>query len=416
MKILLAGHLGYNMIIPFCKGLKLKRPDWYIGAIGLVRPGTSFSNLKETSIDELVDKNRSFTSSEIKPQLYSITFIINLLPLMLKSGLKFSFLKKNIITWATKRSKEDYFQNLFSKYQIVNLHYIADISYSYLKYVNQSHKLMLTFWGSDLMTKHSDETKKKQFALVKRADLIILHSQEMKKIFISKFGENFASKVQLHYFGLNDHKFKLLDSINSNKSAKQIFCKKFNLPNEKLKILVGYSASPGQQHIKVINELKKLQEEFKNKIHLLIPLTYNNEDKLYYEKVKKKCENLSDISTTVFEKYLTDKEISTLYSVTDVFINVRSTDSFNGTMIECLYLNKFCIIGDWLPYSMIKKAEIEYQTVKEIKEINKHIQLILENKIATSINKDKIYKLSSNKFTINKWVSLFEKLNLDNHC
>ena len=70
--------------------------------------------------------------------------------------------------------------------------------------------------------------------------------------------------------------------------------------------------------------------------------------------------------------------------MSDIYIHANITDAFSSSMLEYLLSNNICLIGDWLPYSRLKKNNIFHISLSNCKEI-------------TGIIEDSINKLSEQK-------------------
>jgi hypothetical protein len=408
MKILLAGHVSYNLIAPYCRKITNKLPGAKIGVLGLRRGKSEFTKNELNPFNEVIETPK-WTKNELKSVLFQGSFLKKLYPLLFKPAIYLK-LKSNIVNIASELLKDNFLNRKFSEYDIVNFQYISEVSYQYLPYIQTKQKVILTFWGSDLMQTAGVQLYSNQLRLIKRADVIVIQSIEMREIFLSKYGRNFKNKIRINYFGLDDDKFNLLHLIQNTPAKLADFSEKYKMPIDKKKVLIGYSGAKGQQHLAILAELEKQTTDFSEKLHLLIPMTYGNNDQEYYLKIEQKINSLT-YSSTHFTSYMSDEEVACLYNIADVFINVRETDAFNGSMVECLYLDKIGIIGSWLPYKMLKKNKISYIEVDEINQINDVLSSILDGNINFDSNKEKIYEFASNNKTIGKWCEIYQELN-----
>ncbi|WP_052597848.1 TDP-N-acetylfucosamine:lipid II N-acetylfucosaminyltransferase [Aureispira sp. CCB-QB1] len=415
MKILLAGHISFNLIAPYTRRVKQILPMSEIGVLGLNRPGTQIRDEDKIVFDEVIEKP-TWTKKKLYKVLFSYNFIKHCLSFFIKQKNVFNYkiylnLKQTIINLANEVLNDEFYKNTFQRFDIINFQYIDRTSTKYLQYLNANNKVVLTFWGSDLMCTAGVELYEEQLRLIDRADRLVVHSLQMREILLSKYGRKYLDKVRLNYFGLEDIKFNKISKAEADKKGLKEYAQKWQIPENKIKLLIGYSGAKSTRHHRILEELNKKSEEWRDKFHLVIPMTYNNNDKEYFKAIENLI-NKTEYSSTHIVEYLTDDEVAYLYNLIDVFINIRESDAFNATMVETLYLNKINIVGSWLPYEMIKRSGINYLEVEKISDINKALYQVLVGDLNPNIrhNKEKIYKLTSNNYTVPKWCDIYKEL------
>lgn len=413
MRILLAGHISYNLMMPYYRALKSNLEHSHIGVLGLNRPGSSVTNEQKESFDEVIEMP-DWTKKDLLSILSTLDFWRAILVHFFvdKNAFKldsYIHLFKTITIVARKVLDQRFLKDKIGEYEMVNFQYIDWTSIKFLPYLQKKHKVILTFWGSDLMQTSGLDIYEQQLTLIERADSIVLHSLEMQEIFLSKYGRQFKAKIRLNYLGLANTKFDLLDQVRENKELLSSFVNQWNIPTDKIKVLIGYSAAVGTQHLEVIDRLNALEE---SKIHLLLPMTYGTNDKMYVKAVEDKLV-ASRHSYTCFTKYLTDEAVACLYETADICINVRDSDAFNAAMIEWLYLGKITIVGSWLPYGLMRRNNIDYLEVASIADLTETLENCLEEENTNenyTQNKEKIYQLTCQDYTIKKWCTIYNEL------
>jgi len=280
----------------------------------------------------------------------------------------------------------------FAEDDLVNIHYVH---YDYVQYAKiikiKCSKLIVTFWGSDFLRANND-TRIKFIPLLECCDKITM-VEGIQKDF-KNYYKGFDYKIRTSFFGLSQ-----LDLIkNVDSSSIQKFKAKYNVRNDVIVITIGYNASPAQQHLILIDILNNLKAIMKNKIHVLIPLTYGG-NREYLQKVIKKIAGIN-ISYTVFEKFLEEKELAILKKISNLTLNIQLTDAFSGSLSEAIVANNIVLVGDWLPYDVyadwgvkIFRSSLEdyyFKLVDIIENYNNYSKLI-------EGNSDKVYnKLSWN--------------------
>ena len=99
--------------------------------------------------------------------------------------------------------------------------------------------------------------------------------------------------------------------------------------------------------------------------------------------------------------------MAALRLLSDIFIQVQTTDALSGSTQEHLYAGSFTIVGDWLPYKILKESGVVFNSVRSISEIIDIIELF--NSECTDFKEKNIYAigmLSSWQYTIKDWVML----------
>lgn len=250
-------------------------------------------------------------------------------------------------------------RRIIKKY--INKTDVVDIQwcgYYYAKYIDDikksSLKVIATIFGSDFY-RNTLEEKKIQSKIFQEADSIVI-GPNMKGDFLEFFPE-FETKLDFGQYG--SKRLEIIDQLNS--SANNIaFRKKYNIPIEKLVVTIGYNARSEQQHLIFINQLKRLSEKEKENIFLLIPMTYGGTDD-YIMQVKDALNSLGtaylcvEKSLVTKEKWLTDEELSELRVMSNITVNIQTTDALSSSIKEALLSGDVVITGDWLPYEIYQE-------------------------------------------------------------
>jgi hypothetical protein len=322
-----------------------------------------------------------------------------------KVGKSFHFCFKQLI------AKSFFIQNNnFQEYDTFHFHFMQ---YSYLRelfLVPRDKKIVCTFWGSDLL--RTDDILNFYFVkkALNRATVITCQSDELKEIVLSKFGRKLIDKIQISIFPVNEKVYDLIDINANNEQLLNVFKSNNNYANDKINILIGHSGSPLNNHLKIINSLKKLNH--KNKVHLIINLNYaitENEKTTYKSDLIKTLNNIG-CSYVILEKFFVNEELALSRLASDIFIHAPISDALSGTMLELLYASNIVITGSWLPYKTFKKANLNYFEIDNYFELSLKLDSIIENfafeKEATLKNKMSLRSYFMNDKIIEKWVQI----------
>lgn len=241
----------------------------------------------------------------------------------------------------------------------------------------QSNKIIATLFGSDFY--RSSETERKIQKKIFETAKIITIGPNMSDDFLAVFPE-FANKIKFSHFGS-----ARLDIISElyNETNKQIFRDKYKIKKDKIVITVGYSANPLQQHFMFLDVLGKLPKEIKQKLFLLLPMTYANK-KDYSEKLLAKLQDLK-IEFIAFQNpnnekkyWLTDKEIAEIRIISDITVNTQTTDALSSSIKEAFATGNILLVGDWLPYEIYENMNLFFVRSSENK-LLENFTFILNN-------------------------------------
>ena len=393
MKILLTGHMSFNLMVQFYGLLRKELPQAHIALYGLNRPGGSLTLEDYQQFDEVI-MPPVVDPEMIKKGILGLKWLRLLTKADVWSCLKqlLRFRLKSIYTRLyTLLEREDKEAQLFGKFapfDIVNIHYLSPGYLKQVKYVQPHQKLALSFWGSDLFQETGKATYGIQLDALNQAHAISLHTPEMEQIFLSKFGRHLKEKIYRTIFGCHQERFNLLTHLEQQTEKLKAFRLKHKIPTNKLVIQIGYSGGAGHQHLAIIDSLMQFSKMLKDKVFLLVPTTYNNQDAEYFEKLKTKLEN-SIFEVAHLTEYLSDEEVLMLPIVSNIHINVRDADALNNAMIEALYSGNLLITGAWLPYGVFKRRKIVFAEVEYITEIGAAIMAYCEHS-------NEVYQLTEN--------------------
>lgn len=195
-----------------------------------------------------------------------------------------------------------------------------------------------------------------------------------------------SKKLHYNHAGFGISMLKKIDEIR-NENAKMYL----GISNSKITICIGYNGRTAQQHLKVLDVLKDLDEKIKSKLFLLLPLTYGSEKK-YILKLKKKLSELK-IEYRMFEQYL-GEDIAHIWLAADLFINAQTTDGMSKSVLECLYSGVFLLNAKWLDYPEFKMLGLKYETFNTFSQIPNIISRFVNGEITYTNSNMAIIKKS----------------------
>jgi hypothetical protein len=296
---------------------------------------------------------------------------------------------------------------LSRKYDIVDIHFFSTIYDEFIdEIVKRGTKVKITIWGSDFY--RTDKTRREeQRKIYDKVDIIQTETQQIGNDFLAVYPE-FANKVRLAHFGIIQ--FDVVNELLQSGSS-EIFKKEMGLPADKIIIACGTNGSEGHQHLLIFEIIERLAPSIKEKIFLLIPMTYGGR-KPYIELVKQKADTLG-LPYKLLSSLLSMTEIGKLRIVSDLAVTIQKTDALSSAIQEHVYAGGILIAGDWLPYQILRENGVFYLTAS-LDSITETISTTIENyksvKNKCVGNNVKTAAISSWNAVIMDWVAIYNEL------
>ncbi len=269
-------------------------------------------------------------------------------------------------------------EQMDNDYDVVVIHFIYFFLAPHIfKLKNKTKKIVSVVWGSDFYRVNSGLKKFLQDIIYKNSNSIVFTNPKTKEVF-AQIKKNIHTQLEVARFGL-----PVLDEIEQLRKYNYIeLCNDFSLPNNKIKIMVGYNANLAHEQLLVIDQVSNFNENFLDKIHLIFLLGYgSSESKLLIEQALTKNKN---IKYTILEKFYNFHEVAKLRLITDILINIQPTDQFSGSMQETLYAGGWVLTGAWLPYEMLMKLEPKIILMNDKNEVGKELTVLIEKNVNSS--------------------------------
>lgn len=237
------------------------------------------------------------------------------------------------------------YRSILNKYDIIEIAGIYEENrLSLARYAHQIKKSVFTrVWGTDFYGYlganydwHND-----LFCVSER---IIVASDKMREDFISVY-PSFKDRLVVQSYGLSQ--LELLKDIQNGLIERDISFLDEKV-NNRIVLAIGYTGRIWQQHFYVLDALETLPTELKNKLFLLLPMTYDTipDYKLY---IRKRLQRLN-IPFQILDKRLTTLQVLSMRTISDISICVQFTDALAASVQEYLMAGSIFIGGEWLPY------------------------------------------------------------------
>jgi hypothetical protein len=234
-------------------------------------------------------------------------------------------------------------------YDCIVIHFVSfNLAPHIYRLKRKSKKVVAVVWGSDFYRVSSKIKIFLQDIIYANVKNIVFTNAATRDKFSSDKPFIQESKLAVARFGL-----PALDEIGDllEHPAYDQWCLNFNVPTNKIKIMVGYNANPAHHQLLVIDKVCELDKEIINAIHLIFPLGYG--DGGSGDLIRKKLQEKEIKNYTVLDKFYDFHEVAKLRCITDILINIQPSDQFSGSMQETLYAGGSVIAGSWLPYREI---------------------------------------------------------------
>lgn len=272
-------------------------------------------------------------------------------------------------------------------------------------------KWLSSVGGSDLYRDSKSESRKAlQKKILDSADWYSSETKETKAYFYQVYGEKYRSKPHtINVFGVD-----ILDELEQ-KSGTDLneIKKKWNIPRDKIVISCGYNARSEHNHIGMIEAIKKIDPDVREKIFWVFPMTYPEGRDAYIAQVRSELEKATS-QFLILTKFMNVREMAETIRCADIMIHVQTTDQLSSTMLGHMYNGNIVIAGDWLPYESLSEKGICFWSVKEISELTECIEKMCNN---LEENKDKcrgndkiIYEMSSWENAAKRWHEVYTSI------
>ncbi len=287
------------------------------------------------------------------------------------------------------------------RYDICNIQYLSAEYIHIADYLREiCSKVVLSPWGSDVLRANKNKLKKLR-KLVEKSDLITAASGGRFKEDVGCLLHVDASKWYNATMGdiIIDH------LIQSNNKNEEMIKESFGWGGRYV-IVCGYNCSMAQNHIEIIQAMKKIRNQLPSNYLLVFPMTYNINTR-YMNKVKSLLSE-SGLNYQILETFLSKEALLNFRIATDLFIHAQTTDANSGTIYEYLYLRKKIINASWLKYPHHEKYGLPYLTFSTFEELPQKIMQAIDNhecKVSSQLVND--IEQAAWKYQVLPWISLY---------
>jgi|LSQX01.1.fsa_nt_gb hypothetical protein len=229
-------------------------------------------------------------------------------------------------------------------------------------------KTIATFWGSEMESQNLLFSKNLYVItlnnFLRKCNVVANRSKKVEEYISNEL--NAKQKFHKAHYGSS-----IIDEIQklSKSETKEESKGKIGINGKLITIAIGYSGKTLHQHILVLEEIFKSEKfnNLKEKFHFILPLNYGCSME-YAQHVELKIKMYTDKFTIINPGKYTDVEIARLRNATDILIQLSKSDGLSASIIESFYAGSIIISGKWLPYEVLRKAELYFYELDNIDE------------------------------------------------
>ena len=306
--------------------------------------------------------------------------------------------------------RERAMERLAENYSIIDIHFFSPIYDRLIPVLRRrSKKIKITIWGSDLYRVDS-KRREEQRIIYHMVDIIQIETMQIVADFLKYFPE-FENKVRLAHFGIIQLEIiaKLLI-----KRDQTFYQRELKLPKDKIIVTCGTNGNEAHQHLKILESIDKLPAELKEKLFLIIPMTYGG-SKAYIARVREKAESLG-LRYKLTTSYLSLEDLCKYRIISDIIITIQVSDALASAIQEHIYTGDILIAGNWLPYGVFDDYGVFYLKTS-IESLSDTIASTAENIDSLidrcSGNDEQISQLSAWDNVINGWTDIYNEININ---
>ncbi|MBR7033791.1 MAG: hypothetical protein IKI03_09195 [Clostridia bacterium] len=155
------------------------------------------------------------------------------------------------------------------------------------------------------------------------------------------------------------------------------------IDEDALTICVGHNGFESQQHLKLLDAISSLPPVLKDRVTLILPMTYGGRKK-YRAEVKDAAGSFRHV---IFDSFMDSDTVARLRVASDVYINAQVTDALSTSMLEHIYAGCEVLVGSWLSYPELREWGV---SIGEFADFNELAGLIEKRLVGQSANKEEL--------------------------
>lgn len=232
-------------------------------------------------------------------------------------------------------------------------------------------KVNMAIWGSDFygITDYQNDWHKDLFQI---ADQISMGTKKMRNDFINAYPK-YENKVFQATGGLTQLE-KLKEILDGKVDKDTSFLD--DRAKGRVILTIGYTGRTWQQHFYVIDALEKISSKNKDKLFLIIPMTYDANPE-YKNYIDNRLSRLG-IPYQILEKRLSLEQNLSMRIISDIAICIQNTDALAASVREHIMAGSVFIGGDWLPYTLFLEEGMYFRPTS-LENLSNTIEDVIDN-------------------------------------
>ena len=263
------------------------------------------------------------------------------------------------------------YKSIINRYDIIELAGVyTEDRLQFAKFAKEKgKKIKVGLWGSDFygITDYQNDWHKDLFHI---ADQITMGT--MKNDFINAYPE-YENKVYQTSNGLSQLE-KLKEILDGKVDKDTSFLDE--RANGRVILTIGYTGRTWQQHFYAIDALEKISSKNKDKLFLIIPMTYDANPE-YKNYIDNRLSRLG-IPYQILEKRLSLEQNLSMRIISDIAICIQNTDALAASVREHIMAGSVFIGGDWLPYTLFLEEGMYFRPTS-LENLSNTIEDVIDN-------------------------------------
>lgn len=292
----------------------------------------------------------------------------------------------------SKVGKLKYIRGVYSdlkalgKFDIINLHYVSHYVAPIIASLSKNYgKIILTFWGSDLLRSTGIKRLLTLPAIKKASTLQLMTAGMLERFSQTKGYKKFVGKIKVHDFGdmfldgIDKYRQQSDEIRNSIKTS-------FGLLPDVPVVVIGYVGRPEMQQLKAVQSILSDSKLDRKSFQIALPIYGMKEDS-----VKELDAVLKDsgIHYRLYPDFMQEEEVVKFRSINDIFIHPQTSDALSCSVMECFYAGCIIINGGWLNYNLLDKHGVYYHKFNDFSDLGCILSKIISNYHTEVLNSQK---------------------------
>lgn len=233
---------------------------------------------------------------------------------------------------------------------------------------NKFKQVVANFWGSDYY-RTTLKVEYEQKFLLDIADTVIVPAKKMEAGVAEKYS---IVKDKIHTVYFQSPKMEILIEQTQNISTDTYF----NISQDKIVVAVGYNGFKEQQHEMLLEAINHCEKEIREKLFVVIMMSYGLTPE-YEKHIMNVIKDLK-VECLVIKDFLSDSQVVELRKRVDIYINGRTTDSFNAALRESMYCQSVILNGAWLKYPELEERNAEIIEFSGPQDLTQKVESIVD--------------------------------------